>query len=45
MFAERIAPCGSVFSWKYESEVAESMLPGMDETAMLGGSVIIQTHC
>jgi hypothetical protein len=44
MFAERIAPCRPVFSWKYESEVVGSTLPGMDETATLGGSVILQTY-
>jgi len=44
MFAEMIAPFRSVSSWKYESEVAGSALPGMDETATLGESVILQTH-
>jgi hypothetical protein len=40
----RIAPCWSAFPLKYESEVTWSTLPGMNETATLGGSVILQTH-
>jgi hypothetical protein len=44
MFAARIAPGRSVFSWKQDSEVARSSLPGMDETATFGGSVILLTH-
>jgi len=44
MLAEGIAPCSSVFSWKYEPEVAGPTRPGMGETAMLGGSVILQAH-
>jgi len=44
MFAERIAPCRPVFSWEYESDVVGSTLPGMNETATLGVSVILQTH-
>jgi hypothetical protein len=31
------------FFWKHKSEVAESTIPGMDETAALGGSVSLQT--
>jgi len=44
MFAKRIGSCRSVFSWKYESEVAGLIFPGMGETATFDGSVMLQTH-
>jgi hypothetical protein len=39
-----IASSRSVSSWKYEFQVDRSNLPGIDETATLAESVILQTH-
>lgn len=43
MDTETVAPCRSVFSWIHKSEVVGSTLPGMNETATLGGFLRLQT--
>ena len=37
-------PAAGFLSWRYESEVVGSALPGTDESATVGGPVILQTH-